>query len=231
MYKTRKRAVLISINVLTILCFIGACLLLLPQKTTEGFSWITLLVAFIVFFATVFWGNRFRSFLMAKVRKDTLETGETVILNDFINRLRFCYSLDDFYVVIGNILEKQGDCSVLLIDRTKNYILYNSPNRITSSDAIREKMCQNFEENWKDGYYYFDRHFGVTSRLKKSRGFFLCSEKQHMFVFGKRPQIRLLCQNILQMYHSAYSNLYTLLFIHLIRQLSSQQTGCKEPYI
>ena len=113
MYKTRKRAVLISINVLTILCFIGACLLLLPQKTSEGISWVTLLVAFIVFFATVFWGNRLRSFLMAKVRKDTLETGETVILNDFIDRLRFCYSLDDFYVVIGDVLEKQGDCSVL----------------------------------------------------------------------------------------------------------------------
>ena len=123
MYKTRKRVVLISINVLTILCFIAACLMLLPQRTGESFSWITLLVAFIVFFATVFWGNRFRSFFLAKVRKDTLETGETVILNDFIARLRFCYSLDDFYVVIGDVLEKQGDCSVLLIDRSKNYIL------------------------------------------------------------------------------------------------------------
>ena len=81
MYKTRKRVVLISINVLTILCFIAACLMLLPQRTGESFSWITLLVAFIVFFATVFWGNRFRSFFLAKLRKDTLETGETVILN------------------------------------------------------------------------------------------------------------------------------------------------------
>ena len=119
MYKTRKRAVLITINLLTIVCFIIACLLLLPVKQPETYSYITLLVAFIVFFAATFWGNRLRSFLMAKVRKDTLETGETVILNDFINRLRFCYSLDDFYVVIGDVLEKQGDCSVLLVDRTK----------------------------------------------------------------------------------------------------------------
>ena len=125
MYKTRKRAVLISINIVTIICFIAACLLLLPQKSKEGISWITMLVTSIVFLCTVFWGNRFRTFFLAKVRKDTLETGETVILNDFINRLRFCYSLEDFYIVIGDVLEKQGDCSVLLIDRTKNYILYN----------------------------------------------------------------------------------------------------------
>ena len=138
MYKTRKRAVLISINVLTIVCYIAACLMLLPQRSSEKYSWITLIVASIVFFAATFWGNRLRSYLMAKVRRDTLETGETVILNDFINRLRFCYSLDDFYVVIGDILEKQGDCAVLLVDRTKNYILYNKaclpPAQITTGD-------------------------------------------------------------------------------------------------
>ena len=174
MYKTRKRAVLISINVLTIICFIAACLQLLPQKTSEGFSWITLLVAFLVFFATVFWGNRFRSILLAKVRKDTLETGETVILNDFIDRLRFCYSLDDFYVVIGDVLEKQGDCSVLLIDRSKNYILYNSQNRTSTSDTVRNKLDQHFTESWPDGFYFFDRHICVTTNYRKARGFFMC---------------------------------------------------------
>src|SRR5574344_1802302 len=119
MYRTRKRVVLISINVITIIGFIMACLLLLPQKTDERFSMNTFLVAFIVFFVAVFWGNRFRSYFMAKVRRD---------------------SLDDFYVVIGDILEKQGDCSVLLVDRSKNYILYNSPNRTSTSETVRNKL-------------------------------------------------------------------------------------------
>ena len=140
MYKTRKIAVIITINVLTVVCFIWACLLLLPIKKVEGYSAITLIVTFIVFFAAVFWGNRFRSYLLSRVRKETLESGETVILNEFINRLRFCYSLDDFYVVIGDVLEKQGDCSVLLVDRTKNYILYNSPNRTSTSETVRNKL-------------------------------------------------------------------------------------------
>ena len=189
MYRTRKRVVLISINVITIIGFIMACLLLLPQKTDERFSMNTFLVAFIVFFAAVFWGNRFRSYLMAKVRRDTLETGETVILNDFIDRLRFCYSLDDFYVVIGDILEKQGDCSVLLVDRSKNYILYNSPNRTSTSETVRNKLDQHFTESWPDGFYFFDRHIGVTTNYHKARGFFMCHDGYHLYVFCRYTRL------------------------------------------
>ena len=189
MYKTRKRAVIISINVLTVVCFIAACLLLLPVKETEGNSIVTLVVTFIVFFAAVFWGNKFRSYLMARVRKETLESGETVILNDFIDRLRFCYSLDDFYGVIGDVLEKQGDCSVLLVDRTKNYILYNSPNRTSTSETVRNKLDQHFTESWPDGFFFFDRHIGVTTNYRKARGFFMCCDSYHLYVFCRYTRL------------------------------------------
>ena len=183
MYKTRKKIVTISVYALAVIFFIGFALFLIPEKSSELPSFYSLLIISVFFCSIIFLAVRVKSSLIAKVRHDTLEKGETMILKKFIDSLRFSYTLDDFYLAISDYLERRGDCSVLLIDRTKNYILYNSPNRITASESIREKMCQNFEENWKDGYYYFDRHFGVTSRLKKSRGFFLCSEKQHMFVF------------------------------------------------
>ena len=183
MYKTRKKIVTISVYALAVILFISFALFLIPEKSEKIPSFFSLLVVAVFFCAVIFLAVRLKAALVSKVRHDTLEKGETVILKKFIDSLRFSYTLDDFYVAISDYLERRGDCAVLLIDRTKNYILYNSPNRITSSDAIREKMCQNFDVNWKDGYYYFDRHFGVTSRLKKSRGFFLCSEKQHMFVF------------------------------------------------
>ena len=183
MYKTRKKIVTICVYTLAVIFFIGFALFLIPEKNTENPSIYSLLIVGVFFCAIIFLAVRLKTMLVAKVYHDTLEKGETVIIKKFIDSLRFCYTLDDFYVAIGDYLERRGDCSVLLIDRVKNYTLYNSPNRITSSDSIREKMCQNFSENWKDGFYYFDRHFGVTSRLKKSRGFFLCSEKQHMFVF------------------------------------------------
>ncbi len=183
MYKTRRKIVTIFVYIFAVILFIGFSLFLIPAKTDSNPSVYSLLAVVVFFWAVIFLSLKLKGALVSRVRHDTLEKGETVIIKKFIDRLRFCYTLDDFYVAIGDFLEKRGDCAVLLIDREKNYTLYNSPNRITSSDNIREKMCQNFEVNWKDGYYYFDRHFGVTSRLKKSRGFFLCSDKQHMFVF------------------------------------------------
>ncbi len=183
MYKTRRKVVTICVYALAVILFIGVALFIIPLKQDAKPSIYSLLAISILFWAVVFLSIKLKGTLIAKIYHATLEKGETVILKKFIDRLRFCYTLDDFYVAIGDFLERRGDCSVLLIDREKNYTLYNSPNRITASDNIREKMCQNFDVNWKDGFYYFDRHFGVTSRLKKSRGFFLCSEKQHMFVF------------------------------------------------
>jgi serine phosphatase RsbU (regulator of sigma subunit) len=224
MYKTRKKILTISVYTLAVVLFIGFAILLIPEKQTEQPSIYSLLAVAVFFCAIVFLTVRAKASLLAKVRHDTLEKGETVILKKFIDSLRFSYTLDDFYVAIGDYLERRGDCSVLLIDRTKNYILYNSPNRITASESIREKMCQNFEENWKDGYYYFDRHFGVTSRLKKSRGFFLCSEKQHMFVFCNYT--RLFDNSIYEQLFEEYKRFITR--THTISQLSEIAATTKE---
>ena len=183
MYKTRKRIVLVGMNIFSILFFVGITLFLLPEKTTASHSTVSFVVTVMVFLIAIFWGNRMRMTLMNKVRKDTLESGETVIINEFIDKLRFCYSLDDFYLVIGDVLEKKGDCSVLFVDRYKNYILYNSPNRTSTSDSVRTKLDQNFTDSWQDGFYFFDHHIGVTSKYKKARGFFMCFEGQHLYVF------------------------------------------------
>ncbi len=189
MYKTRKKIVLVGIYIFSVLFFIFVCLSLLPDKTAKTYSTVAFLVTALVFMVVTFWGNRMRSWLLAKVRHDTLEIGETVILNDFINRLRFCYSLEDFYTVIGDVLEKQGDCSVLFVDRSKNYILYNSPTRNATSDYNRNKLDQNYTDTWPDGFYFFDRHIGVTTRYKKARGFFMVFEKQHIYVFCRYTKL------------------------------------------
>ena len=189
MYKTRKRIVLVGMNIFSILFFVGITLFLLPEKTTASHSTVSFVVTVMVFLIAIFWGNRMRMTLMNKVRKDTLESGETVIINEFIDKLRFCYSLDDFYLVIGDVLEKKGDCSVLFVDRYKNYILYNSPNRTSTSDSVRTKLDQNFTDSWQDGFYFFDHHIGVTSKYKKARGFFMCFEGQHLYVFCRYTKL------------------------------------------
>jgi len=189
MYKTRKKVALIGINVLSIILVILVTLFLLPSRRNSDVSIYTFVVASVVILAVLFWGNRIKNHFINKIRKSTLEAGETVLINEFINKLRSCYSLDDFYVAIADILEKQGDCAVLLIDRSKNYILYNSPNRLSTSDTMRAKLDQYFTDGWRDGFFFFDRHIGVTTNYKKARGFFLCYEQQHLYVFCRYTRL------------------------------------------
>ena len=183
MYKTREKFISIGIYVLAVILFIGFSLFLIPAKVNEEYSIYSFLIIAAIFFAIILLCTRIRSILLKLAKRDTIDTGETLIIRDFIERLKFCYSLDDFYGAIGDYLEKRGDCSVLLIDRTRNYVLYNSPDRLTTSERTRKKIDQYFDEQWQDGIFFFDKDFGITSKFKKARGFFLCAEKQHMFVF------------------------------------------------
>ncbi len=189
MYKTRKKIALIAINVLSIIFVSTITILLIPVRRSSDPSLYTLIVAGVVILATLFWGNRIKNYAISKIKSKTIETGETVLLNEFINSIRSCYSLEDFNSAIADILEKQGDCSVMLVDRSKNYILYNSPNRVTTSEVVRNKLDQYFTDAWRDGFFFFDRHIGVTSNFKKARGFFLCYEQQHLYVFCRYTRL------------------------------------------
>ena len=78
MYKTRKKVVLIGIYVLAIVLFLFVCFSLLPQRNTDNYANVTFVVVFAIFVGITFWANRTRHFLLARVRKETLESGETV---------------------------------------------------------------------------------------------------------------------------------------------------------
>ena len=183
MYKTRKKIITIGIYVISIILFIAFALFLIPAKIPEQYSWYSLAIVSLLFIAVIFLCTRLKSYLLKRAHGATLEAGETLVIKDFIDRLRFCYSLDDFYGAIGEYLERKGDCSVLLIDRTKNYVLYNSPNRLTTTETIHDKINQYFDDSWQDGCFFFDQNLGITSKVRNARGFFLCSERQHMYVF------------------------------------------------
>ncbi|MCQ2592363.1 MAG: SpoIIE family protein phosphatase [Treponema sp.] len=183
MYKIRKKVVTISIYILAVALYVVFALLLLPERDTTAFPIYSFLVIAVLFIAVIYLSTLVRNFFLDMVKKTTLEAGETLILRDFIEKLRFCYTLEDFYSAIGSSLETKGDCSVLLIDRKKNYVLYNSPDRLTTAESTRDKINQYFNEDWDDGYFFFDKNYGVTSKIKKARGFFLVSEKEQFFVF------------------------------------------------
>ena len=85
MYRTRKKLALITINICAVLLFLLVALALLPEKTSNNISYVTLALISAIFVTVIFLFNKARSYIYAKIKHDTLETGETVIINQFID--------------------------------------------------------------------------------------------------------------------------------------------------
>ena len=184
MYKARRRTVLLITDCVITLLLLVFSMYIVPKsdgsKSIYVFSWLTTAA---VFCTLMLIGQMIRNRANASIEQDALYSGETALLSEFIERLRFCYSLDDFYVIISDVLEQKGDCSVLYIDCVKNYVLYNSPDKITCSKDTMDTLDQNFPESWKNGFFFMGENLGIVTNAKHARGFFLSNKGHHLYVF------------------------------------------------
>ena len=189
MYKTRKRIIFLTVNAVILILFIVISWMLMPQ-TLSGHSFLLLIsIPTAVFVLLLLGGDSVRAMLDGRLYRRIFEKGETRYLTRFTNRLRFCYSLDDLYKVFAEILENEAGCSVLFIDREKNYILYNSPDRFASSQEVRDVLARNFPVSWPEGTYLLDDSLGIVSNSKDARGFFFVCGKQHLFIFCRYTKL------------------------------------------
>ena len=132
MLKTKKLYVFILSNVLAVALFLIVSRFILPPITDgiERAYFIILEFVLLLFSLTIM--SAAAAAVNAKIESDTLRKSETKYLQSFIDALRFCYSLDDFYEIVKKILERKADCSVLYIDSEKDYVLYSSTDLLTS---------------------------------------------------------------------------------------------------
>ena len=193
MYKTRRRVALMTIYSTLAVSFILLAFFLIPQTKVNDFRTYSnvfpIVVTGVLFCLLLLAGSSIYSNVWQLMEKRTMETGETALLDTFITKLRFCYSLDDFTNLVATVLETEGDCSVLYVDRATNYVLYNSPARLASATETMDTMRQNFAADWKDGIYFLGDNLGIVSSSRTSRGFFIASEGQHLFVFCKYTRL------------------------------------------
>lgn len=185
MYKTKRRVIYFIINAAVLLLSVIVSILIVLKGSDSRSIFVYFGIPAVIFLSFLVAGSSIRHHADNFLRVKNLESGYTAYINKFIDALRFCYSFDDFYKQISEILELQADCAVLFIDREKNYVLYNSPDRISSYYTTRDVLSNNFPVGWKDGFYYLGNKYGIVSSYRQARGFFICYQGKQFFVFNR----------------------------------------------
>ena len=179
MFKARRRVIVFASNIVIGLICVFLTLYLVP-KTSFG---VSVGIAGVIFTILLLVSVNLSNNAIERVQEKVLTTYETGLLTSFIERLRFSYTVDDFIEAIHDVLEDEADCSVLYVDAETNYIIYNSPDRLTAAEKTSNQLEMNFPESWKDGIYFLGDELGVVSNIRNSRGFFLSTHKKHLYVF------------------------------------------------
>ncbi len=219
MFKTRRRLSLLTINCVICLLFIVLCVFLTSDVSTVFVA----SAATVLFSVLLIIGNSVYSSVYNKLERKTLTTKETGIMYAFTEKLRACYSLEDFFEAFAS-LEQQGDCSVLYIEREKNYVLYNSPDRLTCSDKTMFTLNLNFSEFRTDGIYFIDKDFGFTSDRRSRRGFFMVNGSYQLFIFCKYTYMfdEIIFDKIYEEYKGFLSREKVISSLNEIAQLSKE---------
>ena len=189
MLKQRKRYVEILNYLISVLLFMTVSFLILPKVTLMVDSLYFWLLEFMLLMFFLIMSSSFTKFVNKTMEDKVLKKEETKYIQLFIDSLRFCYTLEDFYEIIQTILEQKADCSVLYIDSEKEYVLYNSPNRLTCDKETLRVLQNNFPVTWPDGFDFVGDKLGITSQYKKARGFVLSVDKFHFFVLCRYTRI------------------------------------------
>lgn len=183
MYKTKRKIYFSVINAVVYLFALFLSILLVSMNRGND-SWVGLAgIAAVAFLSALIVTSAARKVVNNVLYKNNILESDTKYLGEFIDRLRFCYSFDDLFQANADILELKADCAVLFVDREKNYVLYNSPNRISSYYTVRDKLMRNFPLSWKSGFYYIGNTYDVISSYKGARGFMMCYQKYQFYVF------------------------------------------------
>ncbi|MBO6218173.1 MAG: SpoIIE family protein phosphatase [Treponema sp.] len=189
MYKTQRRIALFAINLLSVLAFIYIAVNLAPQTKLTDYKTYSnifpIVVTALLFAILLFTSITLFENARGRIEKKSMENGATLFLTKFIERLRFCYSLEDFTSAVSEILELEADCSVLYIDRNANYVLYNSSNKFTNDPKILAKLEQNYTADWHDPINFIGDSLGLVENRNKARGFFFASDGEQFYVFNR----------------------------------------------
>ncbi|OJF76913.1 MAG: serine/threonine protein phosphatase [Treponema sp. CETP13] len=179
MLKTKRKIIFYTSYILTGVIFIGISF----SIVSGGSFLISFITSVIVLIILLLGRDSVVNTVNEKIKQKALCSVENSLLLRFSEKVRTAYSTDDFVGALQKTCEDQGDMGILYVNRENNYVLYNSPDRITSYDDTTKTLELHFPGTWQNGCYFFDSKLGLVSDIKKARGFFLVYGTIQLFFF------------------------------------------------
>lgn len=162
-----------------------------------------LLVAGTAFILIRFFYDKLHQQINVFLRDLFFNRGDTQLLVSFVDRLRFCFTIGDLISAFREILERRADSTIMFMDMSKRYMVYNSPTIIGMDQHVFDELVRHYE-SWNDGIYFFDDNLDLISDHRKSRGFFIVSGNLHCYVFVRF--VRNMDREIFPQIYTEYSN-------------------------
>ncbi len=185
MIQTRKRMAKLAIDTGIGLIFAFFMFLVFPEFSFLG----RFVSAAIVFFVASISSSLLSHMVWQRMERTVFRVQDTRLLVQFVDRLRFSYTVEDLIDSIQTVLEHEADCSVLYVNAENNYVIYNSTTRIATDPETLEVLSRNFPETWSDGYYLIDESLGLVSDFRHARGFFIVYGKLHFYVLCRYMKV------------------------------------------
>ena len=148
----------------------------IPEMTQVHRFIIGALVFVIV---AIFTDYLIRSFYK-KIENKAYDKPKTKVFVNFLEKMRFCYTIENLIEAVQNELEYSGDSSVMLVDPKENIVLYNSTSRFVSSPETFTSLNEITAEH-KEGVYFFNSDM-KECKLKNARIAAVILEKIHFFI-------------------------------------------------
>ncbi|AEJ20832.1 PP2C family protein-serine/threonine phosphatase [Gracilinema caldarium] len=178
MYRSIAKTFETTILVISMVVFAVAT----PILSRELPFWGLMLVAGTVFVLVRFFYDYINQRIQGLIKDWFYNRGDTRLLVHFVDRLRFCFTIGDLISAFREILEKHADSTIMFMEMTKRYMVYNSPTIIGMDQHVFDELVRHYE-SWKDGIYFFDDNLDLVSNHRIGRGFFLVSGNLHCYVF------------------------------------------------
>ncbi len=156
-------------------------LYLLSLKLT---FWGIFFIAGSFFIALRLFFDFFRQKIEFFLQKYFFIRGDSRFLGDFVNKIRFSFTISDFITALRESLEQKIDSTVVFLDMPKRRVIYNSSTSLGMDSARIQEIIRHYD-GWKDGFYYFDDNLDLISDRRKARGFFVVSGPFHCYVFTR----------------------------------------------